>query len=291
MSKMKVLVLGATGMLGSAVYIVLSRSAGFVVQGTVRSLDAISLFPAECALGLVNVADLEDLAELGQLLDRCAPDAVVNCLSARNPLPTDPMKTLSMFAVLPRRLSMLCDQRGIRLVQISSDGVFSGERGRYCEDDLPDATDIYGVAKLLGELPEAHVLTLRTSVVGPELRRGTGLLEWFLSQDGLCTAYRRVIFSGLPTNVFAEIIRDAVLPSPQLHGIYHVAAPAISKFDLLQLVAQRYGKQIELVASDNPSSDRSLDACRFTAATGFVAPDWPRLVEAMHAYHRSIART
>lgn len=221
---MKILVLGATGMLGSAVYIVLTRSEGFVVEGTVRSLDAIGLFPAECALGLVNVADLEDLAELSQLLDRSAPDAVVNCLSACKPLSTDPMKTISMFGLLPRRLSMLCGQRGIRLVQISTDGVFSGELGRYCEADLPDANDVYGVAKLLGEPPEANAITLRTSIVGPELRGGSGLLEWFLSQDGSCIGYRRVIFSGLPTNVLAEIIRDAVLPSPQLHGIYHVAA-------------------------------------------------------------------
>lgn len=287
----KILVLGATGMLGSAVFTVLSRGAGFSVQGTVRTAGSMRLFPAESAARLVEAGDLEDPARLEHVLDLVSPQVVVNCLSIGKPMPADPMKIVSMFGVLPRRLSLLCANRGIRLVQMGTDGVFSGARGRYAETDLPDATDAYGVAKFLGEVDAPHAITLRSSIVGPELRGHAGLLDWFLAQPERCTAYRRVVFSGLPTNVLAEVIRDVVLPRPDLHGVYHVAAPAISKFELLQLIAARYGHGIELTPVDTPVSDRSLAAARFTAATGYTAPDWPSLVEAMHSYHRSIART
>lgn len=287
----KVLVLGATGMLGSAVFTVLSRSDGFSVQGTVRTARSRQLFPAALAAGLVDAGDLEEPAGLERALDLASPDVVVNCLSVGKPMPADPMKIVAMFGVLPQRLSLLCANRGIRLVQMGTDGVFSGARGGYAETDVPDAADAYGVAKFLGEVDAPHAITLRSSIVGPELRGRSGLLEWFLAQPGPCTAYRRVLFSGLPTNVLAEVIRDVVLPRPDLHGIYHVAAPAISKFDLLQLIGRRYGHDIELVPADTPVSDRSLDAGRFAAATGYTAPDWPALVEAMHSYHRAIART
>jgi dTDP-4-dehydrorhamnose reductase len=287
----KILVLGATGMLGSAVYTVLSRSPGLAVRGTVRSSEDAQLFQPDLVPGLFESADLEELVQLERLLDRSAPDVVINCLAARKPLPTDPMITVTMFAVLPQRLSLLCARRGARLIQMGTDGVFSGARGNYSEADLPDATDVYGVAKLLGEVTGPHAITLRTSIVGPELRGDSGLLEWFLTQRERCPAYARVVFSGLPTNVLAEIVRDEILPRPELCGVYHLAAAAISKFDLLRLIARRYGRDIELVPADTPVSDRSLDARRFTAATGYVAPEWPGLVDAMHSYHCSFKRT
>jgi dTDP-4-dehydrorhamnose reductase len=185
--------------------------------------------------------------------------------------------------VLPRRLSHLCRLSGARLIQVSSDGVFSGSRGGYTEDDLPDANDTYGVAKLLGEISEPHAFTVRTSIIGHELQSRGGLLEWFLSQQGQCSCYTRAIFSGFPTIVLADLIRDIVIPQSGLHGIYHLATRPISKFDLLQLVAKRYGKAIELVPDDRPGPDRSLIADRFRKATGYTPPDWPELVDLMYS--------
>lgn len=287
---MKILVLGATGMLGSAVYALLARSSGYSSQGTVRSSDSVALFAPDLQSGLVPVNNLEDIAEVERLLDRCAPDAVINCLSIQKPFPSDPMKMISMFALLPKRLSLLCRNRGIRFLQIGTDGVFSGIDGNYHEADIPDPCDVYGVAKLLGETECPQAITLRTSIIGPELRGNSGLLEWFLGQKGRCLAYTRVVFSGLPSNVLAEILRDHVLPRPELVGVYHVAAPAISKFNLLQLINLRYGKNVELVAETKTVSDRSLDTSRFEAATGYQVPDWKHLIEVMHSFHNSIKR-
>jgi dTDP-4-dehydrorhamnose reductase len=287
---MKVLVLGATGLLGNAVFRGLSKASGARVAGTIRREAARGLFDPELATRLIVVEDLENPDRLAGLLDAARPDVVINCLAVGRPAPADPMRSIAVYSVLPRRLSHLCRLSAIRLVQISSDGVFSGARGGYSEDDPPDADDIYGISKLLGEVMEPHAITLRTSIIGHELQSGSGLLEWFLSQQDQCRCFTRAIFSGFPTIVLADLIRDVVIPRPDLHGVYHVATRPISKFDLLRLVAERYGKKIELIPDDRASPDRSLIAARFAKATGYTAPDWPALVDLMYRDRFAAAR-
>jgi dTDP-4-dehydrorhamnose reductase len=281
---MNILVLGATGMLGNAVYRVLSEADDAQVFGTVRSVVAQRFFIPELASRLVVVENLEDHNTLERLFDMVEPQVVVNCVALGKSAPSDPMKSISIFSLLPHRLARLCRLRSARVIQISSDGVFSGSRGGYTEDDYPDASDVYGIAKLLGEVSGPHAITLRTSIIGHELQTRTGLLEWFLSQDNQCRCYARAIFSGFPTVVLAHLIRDVLLPQPDLHGIYHVASEPISKFDLLRLVAEVYGKSIEIIPLDEPVTDRSLNADRFRAATGYVPPAWPELISRMHFY-------
>jgi dTDP-4-dehydrorhamnose reductase len=279
----KILVLGATGLLGNAMFRSMSKTSGARVAGTIRSEAARSLFAPEYAAGLAVVDDIENPDALARLFDVTGPDVVINCIAVGRPAPADPMRSIEVYSVLPRRLSHLCKLSGSRLIQISSDGVFSGSRGGYTEDDLPDANDVYGVSKLLGEISEPHAFTLRTSIIGHELQSRGGLLEWFLSQQGQCSCYTRAIFSGFPTIVLADLIRDVVIPHSGLHGIYHMATRPISKFALLQLVAKRYGRAIELIPDDRASPDRSLTADRFRKATGYTPPDWPELVELMYS--------
>jgi dTDP-4-dehydrorhamnose reductase len=279
----KILVLGATGLLGNAMFRSMSKTSGARVAGTIRSEAARSLFAPEYAAGLSVVEDIENPDALARLFDVTGPDVVINCIAVGRPAPADPMRSIEVYSVLPRRLSHLCKLSGSRLIQISSDGVFSGSRGGYTEDDLPDANDVYGVSKLLGEISEPHAFTLRTSIIGHELQSRGGLLEWFLSQQGQCSCYTRAIFSGFPTIVLADLIRDVVIPHSGLHGIYHMATRPISKFALLQLVAKRYGRAIELIPDDRASPDRSLTADRFRKATGYTPPDWPELVELMYS--------
>jgi dTDP-4-dehydrorhamnose reductase len=287
----KILVLGATGLLGNAVFRSMSKASGARVEGTIRHEAARGLFAPEHAARLIVVEDLENPQGLARLFDGAGPDVVVNCVAAGRPAPADPMRSILVHSVLPRRLLHLCGRSGARLIQIGSDGVFSGMRGAYTEDDAPDANDIYGISKLLGEVAAPHAITLRTSIIGHELQSGSGLLEWFLSQQDQCRCYTRAIFSGFPTIVLADLIRDVVIPRPDLHGVYHVATSAISKFDLLQLVARRYGKAIQLIPDDRENPDRSLVAARFEKATGYVAPDWPTLVDLMYCDRFGSTRT
>lgn len=287
---MTILVLGASGMLGNAMFRVLSEPGDATVLGTVRSTETNQFFIPELASRLLVTENLEDLDALELLFEQVKPQVVVNCVALKKPGLSDPMKSISVFSLLPRRLACLCRRTNARLVLISSDGVFSGTRGRYTEDDLPDANDLYGIAKLLGEVGEPNVITLRTSIIGHELQGKDGLLEWFFSQGDQCRCYTRAIFSGFPTVVLAQVIRDVILPRPNLHGIYHVATQPISKFDLLRLVAQRYGKCVALVPDDKIVIDRSLSAERFTNATGYVPPAWPELINSMYSYQYGLER-
>lgn len=281
---MRVLVLGATGLLGNVVFRVLSQAESIDVWGTTRSSAAQALFSPTLARKLITVNDLLDGSQLASLLDSVTPDVVVNCTAHSRADLSNTSQMVAILSLMPQRLRHLSRQRNVRLIQIGSDGVFTGKRGNYTEDDYPDADDTYGVAKILGEVSGPGAVTLRTSIIGPELGSGHGLLSWFLSQQTSCRCYRRAIFSGLPTVTLAQIIRDLVLPNSDLEGVYHVASQPISKFDVLAIVRRQYGKQIELIPDDSVLIDRSLNAGRFCRATGYTAPPWQEMIAAMHAF-------
>ena len=283
---MRILVLGITGLLGSAVFHVLSEKKDWRVFGTLRTEESKRFFAPVLNLNLVVGVDVLDQAELIKLFEQTNPDVVINCISLAKPLLSAgcPLDIIPIYALLPHHLAHLCSLAGARLVHISTDGVFSGSKGQYKEDDIPDARDLYGLSKLLGEVIVPHAIMLRTSMLGPELQGANGLLAWFLSQQKTCKCFSKVIFSGLPTVVLAKIIRDYVIPKPELFGVYHVAAEPISKFDLLKLIAEIYGKTIELIPIDQPVCDRSLNPARFYEATGYESPEWPELIRIMHDY-------
>jgi dTDP-4-dehydrorhamnose reductase len=187
--------------------------------------------------------------------------------------------------MLPHRLARLCDLAGARLVHVSTDCVFSGTKGMYTESDFPDANDLYGRSKYLGEVDYPNAITLRTSIIGHELEGARSLLCWFLAQSNSVRGFTKAVFSGVPTVEMARIIRDFVLPRPELHGLYHVSVAPISKYELLKLVAQTYGTLTAIEPSDQVVIDRSLDSTRFRASTGYRPPAWPELVRTMCEFH------
>jgi len=283
---MRILVLGASGMLGNAVIRVLSEKPDWQVQGTIRSESAKRFFHPDIAGRLLAGVDVEQQDSLVQAFVRVHPDVVINCVGLVKQLAEadDPLQAVPINTLLPHRLARLCELAGARLVHMSTDCVFAGGKGDYRESDPSDAKDLYGRSKYLGEVDYPHTVTLRTSIIGHELQSAHGLVGWFLSQQERCNGYTKAIFSGLPTVVLAQIIRDVVIPRSDLSGVYHVAAQPISKYDLLKLVARVYGKQIEIVPDDKLAINRSLNADRFRDATGYVAPGWLELIESMHAY-------
>ncbi|WP_016834382.1 dTDP-4-dehydrorhamnose reductase family protein [Herbaspirillum lusitanum] len=286
---MKILVLGATGMLGNAMMRVLSEAVDFNVLGTMRSEAAKRFFAPEIASHLISGIDVADTNVLADIFHKHKPDVVINCIGLIKQLAQaeDPVEAITINSLLPQRLKKLCDAAHIRLIHFSTDCVFSGSRGGYSEDELPDARDLYGRSKLLGEVDGENVVTLRTSIIGHELVGAHSLIGWFLAQQGQCTGYKKAIFSGLPTPVMAAIVRDHVIPAPDLHGLYHVAAEPISKFDLLTLVADVYGKRIDIIPDESLVINRSLSADRFAGKTGFRAAPWRKLIEAMHSRYKA----
>ena len=283
---MKILVLGASGMLGNAMIRVLSEKADSQVYGTIRSESSKRFFRADIAERLIPGVDVEQHDSLLQAFTRARPDVVINCVGLIKQLADaeDPLQAIPINALLPHRLAKLCELSGARLVHMSTDCVFAGDKGGYRESDPSDAHDLYGRSKFLGEVAYPHTITLRTSIIGHELQSAHGLVNWFLSQQGQCRGYTRAIFSGLPTVALAQVVRDVVIPHTDLSGVYHVAAQPISKYDLLELVAEVYGKKIKIIPSDKLVIDRSLNAGRFSDATGYVVPGWPDLIKLMHSY-------
>jgi len=290
MTKPKALILGISGMLGNAVFRAFRSSPAFDVTGTVRDPSLLQYFPARDAAAIVSGVDVLDVQNLAASVTRLRPDLVVNCVGLIKQFATanDPLVALPLNAMFPHRLARLCQPLGARVVHISTDCVFSGRRGHYTEADISDADDLYGKSKALGELLDyRNAVTLRTSIIGRELNTARSLVDWFLAQEGRVQGYRQAIFSGLPASELALIVRDIVAPKSALSGLYHVSAAPISKYDLLRLIARRYGKDIEIVADNGVRIDRSLDSSRFTAATRYRPPDWPELIRRMHeADHR-----
>lgn len=283
---MKILVLGVTGMLGNAVFRVFGADAEHEVWGTVRSSAALKYFPQQCHASLVTGLDVLDQDALISVMAKVRPDAVINCVGLIKQLADakDPLTALPINAMLPHRLARLCALSGARLIHVSTDCVFSGHKGNYLESDLSDAEDLYGKSKYIGELhDQPHAITLRTSIIGHELNSSYALVDWFLDQQGSVKGFSRAIFSGVPTVELARVMKDFVLPRPELNGLYHVAAEPIAKFDLLSLVAKQYGKSIEIRPDSTLVIDRSLNGERFRQATGYQSPSWPKLIELMHA--------
>ncbi len=287
MARRRVLIFGATGMLGHALFTLLSERAELDVHATARRREGLSRwFPPDLAARIHAGVTAEDLGSVLRALDEAAPDAVINGIGVIKQLPEaqDPIVAISINALFPHRLALACRAAGARLVHVSTDCVFSGDRGNYSEDDVPDAPDLYGRTKLLGEVTGPGCLTLRTSIVGHELVGRHGLIEWFLAQDEKVQGFARAVYSGFPTVELARILAERILPDEGLSGLYHVASSPISKYDLLRLVAEAYGKTIAIERDEEFRCDRSLDAGRFRQATGYEPPPWPEMVERMHRH-------
>ncbi|ARV18654.1 dTDP-4-dehydrorhamnose reductase [Curvibacter sp. AEP1-3] len=283
---MNILVLGVSGMLGSAMYRVLSADSSLKVYGTARSEGVRQRFTVDLSSRIFTDVNAEDLGSLIDTFANARPDVVINCVGlvkqlkdASNPLLAVPINTL-----LPHHLAALCKAIGARLVQISTDCVFSGSKGNYTETDFADADDLYGRTKLLGEVHQPHAITLRTSIIGHELSGHRSLVGWFLAQQKAVKGFTKATFSGLPTVELAHVVRDFVLKAPSLHGVYHVAGQPINKYELLKLIGDVYQKDVEIIADESLVIDRSLNAQRFNQSTGYQAPDWLSLVQRMHAF-------
>lgn len=285
---MRILVLGASGMIGNAMFRVLSENAAWAVYGAARSVRLSGLFSSVQSARLITGIEAENPNVLMRVFAEVKPDLVINCigLTKHHSQAHDPLLSTPINALLPHRLADICKAIGARFIHVSTDCVFSGARGNYVEDDSADATDVYGKTKFLGEVSAPHAVTLRTSTIGHELQSAYGLLEWFLAQEGRCTGFGRAIFSGLPNITFAQVVRDVVIPRPELSGIFHVGAEPINKYDLLVLIARIYKKSIEIDRDDSFVMDRSMNVARFRDATGYIAPSWPELIALMHNHRQ-----
>lgn len=281
---MKVLILGGSGMLGHKLWQNFAKR--FDVYATLRKSPAAlpaGLFdPARMRLGVST----EDFDNVRRVFEELRPQVVVNCIGVikQDAAGKDPVTSITVNSLFPQRLAKLSQESNARLIHVSTDCVFSGRTGNYREDDSPDAEDLYGRSKLLGEVTGQDCITIRTSMIGRELIGSHGLLEWFLSQQGRkVRGFKRAIFSGFTTQALADLIAGIITDHPRMNGLWHVGSEPISKFDLLTLVKQTYELAIEIEPDNDFVCDRSLDSTRFRQATGIQPPAWPEMIENLRA--------
>ena len=262
---MKILIVGASGMLGQMLFKVAKQQSDFEVYGTVRRCNAHVLEFLQTTESRIFECDLE--TEVDSLL-YCSPDVVINCAGIIKQLGAAQSDTsyIRVNALAPHVLSDLCERWGGRLIQISTDCVFSGHVGHYAEDDIPDPVNLYDRSKLLGEVTHAPHLTVRTSLIGFERfhNQGLSLLDWFMNQSGEIKGYTRAIWSGLTT---LELSRKLVLLArrPEVVGLLHLCGEKISKYELLILVRDIFNKNGVVIHPDeNYVCDRSLISSRLS---------------------------
>ena len=281
---MKVMVVGATGTLGHR--LCLEWGERFECFGTVRQAapEPVAELLAETALIAGVTADDPD--SLRPAFEQAGPDVVVNCIGAVKQAEAgqQAIPAIRINSLFPHQLAVLCREHSARMVHVSTDCVFSGSRGNYSEADVPDATDIYGRSKLLGEVAGDGLLTLRTSLIGRELRGTLGLLEWLISnRGGTVRGFRRAIFSGFTTQALAAEIAHLIEEDPDLDGVWHLAAQPIDKLTLLTGLNEALGLGIEIVPDENVAIDRSLDSTRLSGKTGRRPRRWDEMIDELAA--------
>jgi dTDP-4-dehydrorhamnose reductase len=278
-----VLVLGGTGMLGHKMFQRLQERFPdtyctirvSLYDPSVREIDLLQTG------NVFDHCDATDLAGMERFLLEHKPAVVVNCIGIvkQRPAATETVPSILLNALLPHQLAEFCRRWNGRLIHISTDCVFSGARGQYGEEDISDATDLYGRTKYLGEITSGNVLTLRTSIIGRELLHQESLLEWFLRQNNKQVyGYKRAYFSGVTTCELANVVADLIANHSHVCGLYQVASRRISKYELLCLLRDAYRLNTHIVADNEFCCDRSLSGRKLQTATGYVCPSWPELV-------------
>ena len=276
---MRILILGGDGMLGHQLFKSLSRrhDVRVTLRQRLSAYKDFNLFSAENAYEGIAVGSMDRLIDV---LGEFWPEAVVNAVGIVKQRSTakESIPSLEINSLFPHRLAVLCRAMGVRMVHMSTDCVFSGRKGSYQETDGSDAEDLYGRTKYLGEVYESHCVTLRTSIIGKELSRKQGLLEWFLSQRGRVQGFKNALFSGFTTLELSRIIDKILTEHPEKGGLYHVSSDPISKFDLLTLIKRKMGLRIEITPTEEPRLDRSLDSTRFRTEFNYTPPTWEEMI-------------
>ena len=286
---MKLLILGANGLLGNTLTKYFFEKNNYETYGFLRDSSKLKFFKRKYISRLIIIQDVLNINNLRRKIKDLMPDVIINCIGQTNKITGENLNNIEKYiklnSLFPFILKEICGEIKSRLIHFSSDCVFSGEKGFYSEKDNPDPTDLYGKSKLLGELDNENIITIRKSAIGHELDSKKGLLEWFLHHEGIVEGYKEAIFSGLTVLELARVIDMYILPNKDIKGIIHLSGDPISKYDLLKIIANQYNKIIEIKPNEDIKIDRSLNSDYFKNLTGYQSEPWPLLVKSMEEFN------
>jgi dTDP-4-dehydrorhamnose reductase len=247
----KILLFGATGMAGHVVFTYFKENSNYEIVNVVyrQQLNQESI-----------VVDVTNKEAVSALILKQKPDIIINCIGVLiKGSKSHPDNAIYINAYFPHLLKRLADDVNAKLIHISTDCVFTGNKGAYTENDFKDADDVYGRSKALGEIDNDKDLTIRTSIIGPELKtEGEGLFHWFMKQNGTINGFTNAIWGGVTTIELAKAIDEAI--NQEKTGLIHLSnGVAISKFDLLKLFKEIYTKEnINVLPYEGVSCDKSI---------------------------------
>ncbi len=267
----KVLIIGSKGMAGHMIRQFLIERSDYSVIDVARNN---SSFEPKYSLDVTNFDALKNI------IDSEKPDVVINCVGVLNQdAETNPDKAILLNAYLPHMLGMHCTFIGSKLIHFSTDCVFAGSTGSYLETDTKDGDGFYAQSKALGEVTYGNHLTIRTSIIGPELKNGIGLFHWFMNQQGEIKGYNQAYWSGVTTIELARAIHAAI--EQELSGLYHlVNNTRINKYDLLLIFKKVFNRDKLIV---QPYSEYKVDKSLINQRKDFnyTVPGYAEMVEDM----------
>lgn len=278
---MKVLILGGDGMLGSQAYKTLSKN--FDVKVTLRNpiefYSSLDLFDDNNSYFGIDAFNFDSIQSV---FSRFQPQVLINAIGIvkQREESSDYISSITINSLLPHKLYELCFNNSCKFFHISTDCVFDGIDGNYHDDSFPNAKDLYGRSKLLGEVNSIGAYTLRTSIIGNELSRHKSLLDWFISQNNkLVKGFKNAVFSGFTTIELSHIIENLICNYSDEYGLYQVSSNPISKYDLLCLIKERYNLDIEIEPDFDFYCNRSLDSSIFKNKFNYNPPSWVEMIK------------
>ena len=279
-----ILVLGSSGMLGSAIFKYLLKDPKLFVHGVSRS--KLDIFEKAYNKNII----VKDLSKnnIELIIKKIKPEFIINCIGVINHKINknnfkDVIYTNSM---IPHILAEFCIKKKITLIHFSTDCVFNGTKGNYKEYDYSDCYDFYGKTKFIGEPNNNKTIVIRTSIIGHELNSKFGLLEWFLSQKKYVKGFKNFFFSGLPTVEIAEILYKYILKNKKIkNGLYHLGSKKISKLNLLKIIKKIYNKKDVIInPCYKPIVNKTLNSDCFKKITNYHCPSWKDLIIKMYKF-------
>ena len=276
---MKIYILGITGMLGSKLFLEFLKKK-YKVRGSARYIHKeFNKFKSNIDL----ITDVYDLNKLKKKIKKFNPKIIINCVGVikQKINKIDEKDIFYVNSIFPHELYKISELVNAKLIHFSTDCVFNGKIGNYSENHAPNAYDIYGFSKRLGEINYKNSITLRTSIIGHEIKGKYSLLEWFLNQKKNCEGYSKAYFSGLPTIEIFDFLEKHILNKKKISGLYNLSSTKISKFKLLNLIAKIYGKKIKIIKNKDFKIDRSLNSKKLKKTTSYKSPSWIKLIKKM----------